>query len=185
MKGFSPRNLKYMRKFAQEYPDVEFVQEPLAQLTWYHHQTLLDKLPNKESRLFYIKHAIEYGWSRNIMVMQIERALHSRQGQAVTNFENKLPSPISDLARYTLRDPYVFDFLSLGDDAQEREVERALINHMEKFLLELGAGFAFVGRQYHLEVGDDDFYIDLLLLTPPCRVKKACFTPLIFSKTGS
>jgi len=171
MKGFSMRNLKYMRKFASEYPDLQFVQEVLAQLTWYHNVTLLDKISDKQIRLFYVKHAIEYGWSRNIMVMQMELSLHKRQGQAITNFKDKLPSPQSDLAHYTLKDPYIFDFLSIGDEAHEREVEKALVHHMEKFILELGAGFAFVGRQYHLEVGDQDFYIDLLFY----HLKLRCF----------
>jgi predicted nuclease of restriction endonuclease-like (RecB) superfamily len=171
MKGFSVRNLRYMRKFAEEYPDSQFVQEALAQLTWYHNVTLLDKISDKQIRLFYVKHAIEHGWSRNIMVMQMELSLHKRQGQAVTNFKDKLPSPQSDLAHYTLKDPYIFDFLSIGDKAHEREVEKALVYHMEKFILELGTGFAFVGRQYHLEVGDQDFYIDLLFY----HLKLRCF----------
>jgi len=171
MKGFSTRNLKYMRKFAQEYPDVIFVQETLAQLTWYHNVTLLDKISDKQIRLFYAKHATQHGWSRNIMVMQMELSLHKRQGQAITNFKDKLPSPQSDLAHYTLKDPYIFDFLSIGEEAHEREVEKALVYHMEKFILELGAGFAFVGRQYHLEVGDQDFYIDLLFY----HLKLRCF----------
>lgn len=171
MKGFSARNLKYMRKFAEEYPDVEFVQAPLAQLTWYHNVTLLEKIENREIRLFYIKGAIEHGWSRNIVVMQIERGLHKRQGQAITNFEDKLPSLQSDLAQYTLKDPYIFDFLSIGDDAHEREVEKGLVKHMEKFLLELGEGFAFVGRQFHLDVGNKDFYIDVLFY----HLKLRCF----------
>ena len=163
MKGFSPRNLKYMRKFAQEYPEIEFVQEVLAQLSWYHHTTLLDKISDRENRVFYIKKALEHSWSRNMMVHQMESSLHERQGKAITNFKEKLPQSQSDLAHSILKDPYLFDFLSLGEEAQEREVEKALIQHMEKFLLELGAGFAFVGRQYHLEVGEQDFYIDLLL----------------------
>ena len=171
MKGFSVRNLKYMRKFAEEYPDPQFVQEVLAQLTWYHNVTLLDKISNKQIRLFYVKHAIEHGWSRNIMVMQMELSLHKRQGQAITNFKDKLPSLQSDLTHYTLKDPYIFDFLSIGDEAHEREVEKALVHHMEKFILELGTGFAFVGRQYHLEVGDQDFYIDLLFY----HLKLRCF----------
>lgn len=171
MKGFSSRNLKYMRRFAEEYKDLEFVQEVLAQLTWYHNITLLDKVANKQNRLFYVKQAIEYGWSRNMMVMQIELELHKRQGQAITNFQNKLPSPQSDLAHYTLKDPYVFDFLSVGNEAQEREVEKELTKHIEKFLIELGAGFAFVGRQYHLEVGEQDFYIDILFY----HLKLRCF----------
>jgi predicted nuclease of restriction endonuclease-like (RecB) superfamily len=163
MKGLSARNLKYMRKFAEEYPDVEFVQEPLAQLTWYHNVTLLEKIENREVRLFYIKKAIEHGWSRNIMVIQIELGLHKRKGKAITNFKDKLPSPQSDLAHYTLKDPYIFDFLSIGKDAHEREVEKGLVKHIEKFLLELGEGFAFVGRQFHLDVGNKDFYIVLSL----------------------
>lgn len=171
MKGFSVRNLKYMRKFASEYPDAQIVQEVLAQLTWYHNVTLLDKISDKQIRLFYVKHAIENGWSRNIMVMQMELSLHKRQGQAITNFKDKLPSPQSDLAHYTLKDPYIFDFLSIGEEAHEREVEKALVHHMEKFILELGTGFAFVGRQYHLEVGDQDFYIDLLFY----HLKLRCF----------
>ncbi|MBA8769952.1 DUF1016 domain-containing protein [Wolbachia pipientis] len=171
MKGFSPRNLKYMRKFAEEYSDIEFVQEPLAQLTWYHNVTLLEKIESRETRLFYIKEAIEHGWSRNIMVMQIELGLHKRQGKAITNFKEKLPSPQSDLAHYTLKDPYVFDFLSIGKDANEREVEKGLVVHVEKFLLELGEGFAFVGRQFHLDVGNKDFYIDLLFY----HLKLRCF----------
>ena len=171
MKGFSPRNLKYMRKFADEYPSMEFVQEVLAQLTWYHLITLLDKVSDQTIRNFYMNGAIENGWSRNVMVMQIEQALHLRQGKAVTNFSDKLPSPHSDLASNTLKDPYMFDFLGLGDEAQERAVERALIHHMEKFLVELGAGFSFVGRQYHLEVGNQDFYVDLLFY----HLKLRCF----------
>jgi predicted nuclease of restriction endonuclease-like (RecB) superfamily len=171
MKGFSTRNLKYMRQFAEEYPDAQIVQEVLAQLTWYHNLTLMDKVPNHQDRMFYIKHAIEFGWSRNIMVMHIETQLHKRHGQAITNFKDRLPSPQSDLAHYTLKDPYIFDFLSIGKEAHEREVEKALIQHMEKFILELGAGFAFVGRQYHLEVADQDFYIDLLFY----HLKLRCF----------
>ncbi|MGL4426684.1 MAG: PDDEXK nuclease domain-containing protein [Alphaproteobacteria bacterium] len=171
MKGFSSRNLSYMRKFAQAYPEIEFVQQVAAQLPWFHIATILEQIRDKQHQIFYMKQAVEYGWSRNIMVMQIERSLHKRQGQAITNFKDRLPSPQSDLAHYTLKDPYIFDFLSIGDEAHEREVEKALVHHMEKFLLELGAGFAFVGRQYHLDVGDQDFYIDLLFY----HLKLRCF----------
>lgn len=171
MKGFSTRNLKYMRKFAEEYSDPAIVQQLVAQLPWGHNIFLMDLVPDQEIRLFYINKTIEHGWSRSIMTMQIETGLHKRQGQAVTNFKEKLPAPQSDLARYTLKDPYIFDFLSIGDEAQEREIEKALIHHMERFLLELGAGFAFVGRQYHLEVGNQDFYIDLLFY----HLKLRCF----------
>lgn len=174
MKGFSPRNLKYMRLFAETYSDLEFVQEVLAQLTWYHTITLLDKVKDKDIRLFYINKTIEHGWSRNTMVMQLELSLHKRERKAVTNYKLKLPSPQSDLAHNTLKDPYIFDFLSLGEKAQEREVEKALVKHMESFLLELGAGFSFVGRQYHVEVGNQDFYIDLLFY----HLKLRCFVVL-------
>lgn len=162
MKGFSIRNLKYMRKFAEQYPDLEFVQQVVAQLPWGHNIFLMDLVSDQKVRLFYIEKTIEHGWSRNTMIMQIETALHKRQGKATTNFKEKLPSSQSDLAHNTLKDPYVFDFLSIGDEAHERQIETGLIEHMENFLLELGAGFAFVGRQYHLDVGDQDFYIDLL-----------------------
>ncbi|MHB1301418.1 MAG: PDDEXK nuclease domain-containing protein [Burkholderiales bacterium] len=162
MKGFSPRNLKYMRAFAEAWPDEEFVQEVLAQLPWYHQLALLDKLPGPETRRWYAAKAIEHDWSRNILVMQIETRLMERSGNAVTNFVANLPKPQSDLARESLKDPYRFDFLGLTDKAQEREIESALVRHVTEFLLELGAGFAFVGRQVLLDVGGDEFFIDLL-----------------------
>ena len=162
MKGFSPRNLKYMRLFAEVWPDLEFVQGVLAQLPWYHQIALLDKLKTEEERRWYAQKAIIHNWSRNVLVMQIETRLIERQGNAITNFEQCLPKPESDLARESLKDPYRFDFLGLGDEAQEREIERALVRHVTEFLLELGAGFAFVGKQVHLEVGGDDFFLDLL-----------------------
>lgn len=162
MKGFSARNLKYMRTFAQAWPDGKFVQAVLAQLPWYHHLALLDKLDAPQVRRWYAAQAIEHGWSRNVLVMQIETQLHARSGQAVTNFAATLPAPQSDLARESLKDPYRFDFLGLGSEAQERAIESALVRHVTEFLLELGAGFAFVGRQVLLNVGGDDFFIDLL-----------------------
>ncbi|EFW87137.1 PDDEXK nuclease domain-containing protein [Pseudomonas savastanoi] len=162
MKGFSPRNLKYMRAFAEAWPDADFVQAVLAQLPWYHQLALLDKLPGPETRRWYAIKAIEHSWSRNILVMQIETRLLERSGKAVTNFEASLPAPQSDLARESLKDPYRFDFLGLSTDAQERAVEDALVKHVTEFLLELGAGFAFVGRQVLLDVGGDEFFIDLL-----------------------
>ena len=162
MKGFSPRNLKYMRAFAEAWPDREFVQAVLAQLPWYHQLALLDKLKKSESRRWYAAKAIEHNWSRNVMVMQIETRLLERSGTAVNNFEATLPGPQSDLARESLKDPYRFDFLGLTDEAQEREIERALVKHVTEFLLELGAGFAFVGQQVLMEIGGDDFFIDLL-----------------------
>ncbi len=162
IKGFSPRNLKYMRAFAEAWPDEGFVQAVLAQLPWYHQLALLDKLGSPESRRWYAAKAIEHNWSRNILVMQIETRLLERSGKAVTNFEASLPKAQSDLARESLKDPYRFDFLCLTDEAQEREIEKALVKHVTEFLLELGAGFAFVGRQVLLDVGGDEFFIDLL-----------------------
>jgi predicted nuclease of restriction endonuclease-like (RecB) superfamily len=162
MKGFSPRNLKYMRAFAEAWPDKAIVQAVLAQLPWYHQLALLDKLPGPETRRWYAAKAIEHNWSRNILVMQIETRLLERSGKAVTNFDIRLPKPQSDLARESLKDPYRFDFLGLTDEAQERAVENSLVKHVTEFLLELGAGFAFVGRQVLLDVGGDEFFIDLL-----------------------
>lgn len=179
MKGFSPRNLKYMRAFAQAWPDAEFVQAVLAQLPWYHQLALLDKLDSPDSRRWYAEEAIEHNWSRNNLVMQIESGLRERSGTAVTNFESTLPKPESDLARESLKDPYRFDFLGLTDEAQERVIENALVKHVTEFLLELGAGFAFVGRQVLLEIGDDDFFIDLLFY----HLKLRCYV-VIELKSG-
>lgn len=162
MKGFSPRNLKYMRAFAQAWPDAEFVQQAAARLPWFHLCTLIDKLKTREERDWYLAQAVAHNWSRNILEMQIETRLHTRSGQAVTNFAERLPAPLSDLARESLKDPYRFDFLGLTEEAQERAVEGALVQHVTQFLLELGAGFAFVGRQVLLDVGGDEFFIDLL-----------------------
>ena len=138
------------------------VQAPLAHLPWSHHCILLDKLSCEEDRRWYAAKAIEHNWSRNILVMQIESRLIERSGWAVTNFALTLPKPQSDLARESLKDPYRFDFLGLGEEAQEREIENALVKHVTDFLLELGAGFAFVGRQVLLDVGGEEFFIDLL-----------------------
>jgi predicted nuclease of restriction endonuclease-like (RecB) superfamily len=162
MKGFSPRNLKYMRTFAHTWTDVEFVQQAVAQLPWGHNLVLLDKLSTQEARIWYAQKAIENNWSRNVLVMQIETRLIERQGNAVSNFDQRLPKPDSDLARESIKDPYRFDFLGLTEEAQEREIEGALVKHVTQFLLELGAGFAFVGRQVLLQVGEEEFFIDLL-----------------------
>ncbi|MEZ5600502.1 MAG: PDDEXK nuclease domain-containing protein [Candidatus Competibacteraceae bacterium] len=162
MKGFSPRNLKYMRAVAEAWPEPEFVQQVAAQLPWFHLCTLIDKLATREERDWYLAKAVEHNWSRNVLVMQIETRLRERQGKAVANFEQRLPKPQSDLARESIKDPYRFDFLGLTDEAQEREIESALVQHVTRFLLELGAGFAFVGRQVLLDVGGEEFFIDLL-----------------------
>ncbi|NMZ35909.1 PDDEXK nuclease domain-containing protein [Pseudomonas proteolytica] len=174
MKGFSPRNLKYMRAFAEAWPDVQFVQQAAAQLPWGHNLVLLDKLPGPETRRWYAAQAIEHNWSRNILAMQIETRLLERSGNAVSNFETLLPKPQSDLARESLKDPYRFDFLGLTLDAQEREIESALIRHVTDFLLELGAGFAFVGKQVLLDVGGEEFFIDLLFY----HLKLRCYVAI-------
>jgi predicted nuclease of restriction endonuclease-like (RecB) superfamily len=180
MKGFSPRNLKYMRAFAEAWPDTEFVQGVLAQLPWYHQLALLDKLKTEDERRWYAAKAIQHGWSRNVLVIQIETRLRERSGQAVTNFAERLPAPLSDLARESLKDPYRLDFLGLGEEAQERALEDAIVHNITRFLLELGAGFAFVGRQVHLEVGGDDFFIDLLFY----HLKLRCYV-VIELKAGA
>lgn len=180
MKGFSPRNLKYMRAFAEAWPDESFVQGVLAQLPWYHQIALLDKLKTADERRWYAAKAIEHNWSRNVLVIQIETRLLERQGQAVTNFPVSLPKPQSDLARESLKDPYRFDFLGLTEEAQEREIEHALVKHVTEFLLELGAGFAYVGRQVLLTVGGDEFFIDLLFY----HLKLRCYV-VIELKAGA
>ncbi len=162
MKGFSPRNLKYMRAFAAAWSDRAIVQEPLARIPWYHHIALLEKLADPAERLWYARRAIEHGWSHSILVLQIQAQAQSRHGKALTNFAATLPPSDSDLATQVFKDPYLFDFLGTTDPRREREVEQALVDHIQRFLLELGAGFAFVGRQVPLEVGDRDFVLDLL-----------------------
>lgn len=162
MKGFSSRNLKYMKYFAEHCPLQAFGQQAAAQLPWFHIVTLLTKPPTAGAREWYAQRAVAEGWSRVTLELQIRNRLRERQGQAVTNFDARLPAPHSELAHETLKDPYLFDFLGLGDEAQEREIENALVRHIIKFLLELGSGFAFVGRQFRLEVEGDEFFADLL-----------------------
>lgn len=160
--GFSPRNLKYMRKFAESWPDFEIVQRAAAQISWRNNQVLLDKIDDPEIRLWYAAKSYENGWSRDILAFQIESRLHERKGKTANNFALTLPPEDSDMARQIFKDPYLFDFLGTDELRRESELEQKLIDHLQKFLIELGQGFAFVGRQVHLEVGDQDFYIDLL-----------------------
>jgi len=162
MKGFSPRNLKYMRAFALAWPDRQIVQEVLAQLTWYHNLALLEKLKTPKDWLWYAHKAFEHGWSRNILAIQIDTKAHLRFGKAQNNFPATLPTPDSDMAVQIFKDPYLFDFLGTADPRRESELERGLMMHLQKFLLELGQGFAFVGQQVHLELGGKDYYLDLL-----------------------
>ncbi|MCX5667452.1 MAG: PDDEXK nuclease domain-containing protein [Candidatus Omnitrophica bacterium] len=162
MKGLSPRNLKYMRAFSTAWPDREFVQGPLAQIPWYHHIALLEKCRSREERLWYADQSAMHGWSHNILSIQIETQTYKRHGRVINNFSRILPPEHSDMAVQVFKDPYLFDFLGTADPRCEREVEQALVDHVQKFLLELGTGFAFVGRQVHLEFADADYYIDLL-----------------------
>ena len=164
IKGFSVRNLKYMRKIAEEYPDFEFVQQVVAQIPWGHNVVLLDKVKEFEERKWYIEQSIQNGWSRNILNMQISSKLYERQAIAekITNFRNTLPDVQSDLALQTIKDPYIFDFISLKGKVKEAEVESAMIHKIKDVLIELGSGFAFVGNQYKLTVSKKDYFIDLL-----------------------
>jgi predicted nuclease of restriction endonuclease-like (RecB) superfamily len=144
-------------------PDNEISTNLLvAKIPWGHNILLIEKVKDLSTRLWYMQQTIDQGWSRDILGQMIKSCAHKRQGEAVTNFGQRLLSPQSDLARQLLKDPYIFDFLTLEEPFHERELETGLVRHLEKFLLELGQGFAFVGRQYHLEVSDKDFYIDLL-----------------------
>jgi len=147
------------------------VQQLAAQIPWFHNCVLLDKLQRQEDRLWYARATTEHGWSRNMLVHQIEIALHKRAGAAVTNFGRTLPAPQSDLAQQITKDPYTFDFLMIGDDAHEQDLEEGLLSQLRDFLLELGIGFAFVASQYRLDVGGTDFFIDLLFY----HLKLRCF----------
>lgn len=180
-KGLSVRNLKYMRAFAEAYPSFnpivqpalaqiqnaenqinEIAQPTLAQIPWTHHILILTKIKEEKERVFYIEKTIQNGWSISTLGLQIETNLYQRQGNAITNFTETLPSPQSDLAIETLKNPYIFDFLSLSEELKERELEKALVQHLKKFMLELGRGFAYVGNQKNLNVQGDDFFLDLL-----------------------
>lgn len=162
MKGFSSRNLKYMRTFAERCPEGQIGQQPAAQLPWFHPVTLLTQVEGDAERAWLASQTLQQGWSRAILQSHIKNRLFERQGQAITNFEARLPANQAGLAQESLKDPYLFDFLGLGDEALERDIESALVRRITRFLLELGAGFAFVGRQFRLEVGDEEFFADLL-----------------------
>lgn len=201
-KGFSERNIKLMLQFYRTYPALfaaEAIGQPpvaqlaeggfvigqaaVAQLPWAHNVLLMQRVKDTATRQWYTEATLCNGWSRNVLQMQIEMAAHTRQGQAASNFGLRMPAPDSDLAQQALKDPYLFDFLTLAEPFRERELEIGLITHLEKFLLELGQGFAFVGRQYHLDIGEQDFYIDLLFyhLQLRCYVvielKRGAFKP--------
>ncbi|MBD2233686.1 PDDEXK nuclease domain-containing protein [Phormidium tenue] len=169
--GFSQTNLKYMRAFAEAYSEEEIGQRSVGQLPWRHNIALLTKLKEQQARLWYAHKAVENGWSRDILVMQIESDLFARLGGAVTNFERVLPAPQSDLAQQLVKDPYNFDFLTLAEEAQERDLERGLVDHIRDFLLELGMGFSFLGSQYPLVVSGKEYRLDILFY----HVKLHCY----------
>lgn len=179
MTGFSPRNLKYMRAFSGSYPNRSFVSNVLSNLPWAHNLVIMEKVSNPDTRRWYTQQAIANGWSKSILLIQIESQLHRRHGKALTNFKKNLPDPDSDLAQQMLKDPYCFDFMTLGQEAVERDLERGLLNHIRQFLLELGVGFAFIGNQYRIEVGDQEFFIDLLFY----HLKLRCFVVIELKMT--
>ncbi|MBF4629254.1 PDDEXK nuclease domain-containing protein [Curtobacterium flaccumfaciens] len=162
MKGFSPRNLAYMRAFAAAWPDEQILQQAVAELPWGHITVLLDRLDDHELRDWYAGQAAVHGWSRNVLEHQIRSEAHTRLQAAPTNFAEVLPPGDSDLAQQITKDPYVLDFLALDGDTKERHLEQALVDRIIDTLRELGEGFAFVGRQVHFDVDGDDFYVDLL-----------------------
>ncbi|MDD3275890.1 MAG: PDDEXK nuclease domain-containing protein [Kiritimatiellales bacterium] len=181
IKGFSFRNLKHLRQWVQFWMPIgkqlvsqlakqpasqsdsnEFVRQLVAQIPWGHNILILQKVQDAGEALFYVRKTIENNWSRAVLTHQIEGGLYQRDGKAITNFEATLPAPQSDLAIQTLKDPYNFDFLMLRERHDEKELEDALTDHLTRFLLELGAGFSFLGRQFRLEVGGDEFFADLL-----------------------
>lgn len=169
MKGLSRSNLFYCKQFYLFYHEEliqqavgQFMQQTVGQIPWGHNILIFSKSKNVEEAFFYIQKTIENSWSRDTLALQIKNDLYKRQGKSITNFKNTLPNPQSDLAQQTLKDPYVFDFMSLSENAKEKDIEKQLVNHITRFLLELGKGFAFIGQQYHIRIGDQDYYIDLL-----------------------
>jgi len=166
IKGFSERNLKYIRQWVMFYSSDKVIgQQPVAQLTqipWGHNLKIIAKCQSVEEAVYYVQNTLDNGWSRSVLTHQIESGLWPREGNAISNFSETLPAPQSDLAQQALKDPYVFDFLTLSKQHSERELEQGLIEHITHFLLELGAGFAYMGKQYPIRVGERDFFIDLL-----------------------
>ena len=162
VKGFSRANLFFMRKWFLFYQNAGKVSQLVRQIPWGHNREIVMKCTNIEEAVFYVQGTIQNNWSRAVLLMQIEGNLYKRQGKAIHNFQETLSAPQADLARETLKNPYNFDFLTMGREAQERDIEIALTGHIQKFLLELGHGFAYMGKQYHINVAGDDFYLDML-----------------------
>lgn len=195
VKGFSVRNLKLMTQFYREYSNVPLIgQQPVAQLDkshpspkgqhvvaqipWGHNVLLMQRIKDKNVRFWYMQKTMEQGWGRDVLALMIKREMHRREGKAISNFNKRLPAPQSDLVQQALKDPYIFDFMTLEEPFHERELETSLVRHLEKFLVELGQGFAFVGRQYHIDVGEHDFYLDLLFY----HLRLRCFVVIDLKK---
>ena len=178
MKGFSSRNIKLMVQFYKEYCLEDFMQLPVAQIPWTHNIVLIQKIKDKNLRYWYMQKVLENGWSRDTLSLMINSEVHKREGNLISNFTDVLPQNDSDLVKQSFKDPYLFDFLTITEPFKEKELENSLIKNMETFLIELGSGFAFVGRQYKLEVGDSDFYIDLLFY----HLKLRCFIVIELKK---
>lgn len=162
LKGFSERNMRSMRLFYEEYKDNETRKRVVSELSWGHNILLMAKIKDKETRMIYAEASLKNGWSRNILAMQIEAGYHKRIGNSTNNFKTVLPPADSDMVNNTLKDPYIFDFLTLKDGYKEKELEEKMIERIRDVLLELGSGFAYVGNQYKISVGDEDYFIDLL-----------------------
>ncbi len=186
MKGLSVRNLKYCRQFYQYYtneigqkPDTPFRQQAVAQIPWGHNILIFSKSKSIIEANFYVLQTIQNAWGRETLALQIKSQLFERQGKAISNFKLTLPEPMSDLAQQILKDPYNFDFVAMDTEMRERNLENQLVTHISKFLLELGKGFAFVGRQYHLEIANQDYYIDLLFY----HIKLKCYVVIELKNT--
>lgn len=179
IKGFSKTNLKYMRLFAQAWTYDEIGQQAVDQLPWGHNIHIFTHIKDKNTRIWYIQKTIDFGWSRNVLDHQIRSQAHLRIGNAQHNFTNTLPNIQSELVRDIFKDPYHFEFLDMGGDVNERQIELGLIHRLKQFLIELGVGFAFIGNQYHVEIGGEDFYIDLLFY----HVKLHCYVVIELKNT--
>jgi predicted nuclease of restriction endonuclease-like (RecB) superfamily len=180
VKGFSERNIKFMHQFYNEYADDVKGKLPvsLLQVSWSHNIVLIQKVKDRELRYWYMQKTIEEGWGRDTLIQKIKQEVHKKEGKLVSNFKAILPPMNSELVQQSFKDPYLFDFVTMAEPFRERELELNLVKHMEKFLLELGSGFAFVGRQYHLEVSDKDFYVDLLFY----HLKLRCYVVIELKK---
>ena len=179
MDGFSKTNLYNIKRLYRFYNGDVIFHQLGGKLPWRHHVEIFTKAKEISEAHFYIHQTIENGWSRDVLALQIKSKLYDRQGKAISNFQKTLPDPQSDLAIQTLKDPYVFDFMTMTKPFQEKDIEQQLVSHIAKFLLELGKGFAFIGRQYHLLVGETDYYIDLLFY----HVKLRCYVVIELKNT--